>query len=335
MKVLISVIIPVYNSEKYLEKCIESIRNQTLKDIEMIFINDGSKDNSLGVLKEYQKIDNRIIVIDQQNTGPSVARNKGIKIAKGEYLSFIDSDDWIDLNMYESMYNTNKGLDLDMIICDRIIVGDNNKYEKALEINEGYYNKSEIDKEIIPRLFDNSNFNSMANKIFKSKIIKDKNILLDEKIDYAEDWKFNIDFFKYVKSIGYISQGYYYYRRGHESSTTKYSENTLERMGIWLYNNRKKYANKFNVDKYAGSKELFNVMYHCIICETKKRRIKSVINILNTKEIQEMLIKLDCNDLNLKEKIIFYFSTRKMYRTLFFYLSNVIILNKFKLMLNG
>ena len=104
MKILVSAIIPVYNSEQFLEECIESLRNQTLKEIEMIFINDGSTDNSLEILNKYEKIDSRIKVINQNNSGPSVARNIGIEVATGEYISFIDSDDWIDKDMYKMMY---------------------------------------------------------------------------------------------------------------------------------------------------------------------------------------------------------------------------------------
>ncbi len=99
--VKISVIIPIYNSEKYLSECLESIINQTFKDIEIICINDGSKDNSLNILNEYLKKDNRIIIVNQKNSGVSSARNKGIRLSTGDFISFIDSDDYLDLNVYE------------------------------------------------------------------------------------------------------------------------------------------------------------------------------------------------------------------------------------------
>ena len=96
-KVMISVIVPVYNVENYLGKCLDSLINQTYKDIEIICINDGSTDNSLNILREYEQMDSRIIIIDQKNGGLSNARNIGLKEAAGEYIMFVDSDDWIDL----------------------------------------------------------------------------------------------------------------------------------------------------------------------------------------------------------------------------------------------
>ena len=104
---MISVIIPIYNVEKYLEKCIQSIINQTYRNLEIILVDDGSTDNSGEIADKYKKIDNRIKVIHKINGGLSDARNKECEIATGEYISFIDSDDYIDLNMYEKSNNEN------------------------------------------------------------------------------------------------------------------------------------------------------------------------------------------------------------------------------------
>ncbi|MBL0052071.1 MAG: glycosyltransferase family 2 protein [Bacteroidetes bacterium] len=104
----VSVIIPVYNTELYLNKCLDSVINQTLKEIEIICINDGSKDSSLDILKAYAKKDDRIIIIDKKNGGQGLARNIAIKKATGEYLGFVDSDDWIAHDMFEKMYSSAK-----------------------------------------------------------------------------------------------------------------------------------------------------------------------------------------------------------------------------------
>lgn len=106
----ISVVVPVYNVEKYIGQCLDSILGQTLKDIEIICINDGSKDNTLEILKDYAQKDSRIILIDKENEGLSKARNQGTEIASGEYISFIDSDDWIDENYLEALYNAAKNI---------------------------------------------------------------------------------------------------------------------------------------------------------------------------------------------------------------------------------
>ncbi|WP_415348880.1 glycosyltransferase family 2 protein, partial [Clostridium perfringens] len=183
MSVLVSAIIPVYNSEEFLEECIVSLINQTLENIEIIVVNDGSSDKSLDILKKYEKIDSRLIIIDQKNNGPSAARNRGIEIASGEYLSFIDSDDWIDLRMYEEMYSRAKLTDADIVICDMKMIGVNSElYVKGISFDKKSYSKKEFKSNIYNELLSNSQFNSMANKIYKTKIVKENNIVLDKNI---------------------------------------------------------------------------------------------------------------------------------------------------------
>ena len=104
MRDSISIIVPVYNVEKYLEKCIDSILNQSYQNLEIILIDDGSTDNSGSICDEYKKKDQRVQVIHQKNQGQSSARNAGLNIAKGSYIGFVDSDDWIEQNMYEKLY---------------------------------------------------------------------------------------------------------------------------------------------------------------------------------------------------------------------------------------
>ena len=105
MNPIISIIVPVYNVEEYLQRCIDSILNQRFKDFELILINDGSTDNSLKICKEYSLSDSRVKVINKENGGLSSARNAGINIAKGKYIGFVDSDDWINEEMYQTLYN--------------------------------------------------------------------------------------------------------------------------------------------------------------------------------------------------------------------------------------
>lgn len=114
----VSIIIPVYNAEKHLKKCIQSVLTQTEKDIEVILIDDGSKDESLHICQLYEKQDNRLRVIHQENSGVSAARNKGITLAKGEYIGFVDADDWIDCEMYRLMLGEAKKTDADVVMCD-------------------------------------------------------------------------------------------------------------------------------------------------------------------------------------------------------------------------
>ncbi|MDU1910875.1 glycosyltransferase family 2 protein [Fusobacterium sp.] len=117
MEIKISVIIPVYNTEKYLEKCLNSVLKQTLKEIEIIIINDGSQDQSEKILERYN-VDQRIIVINKSNEGVSKARNIGLKMSKGKYIYYLDSDDYIEENMLLEMYNKTEKENLDIVVCD-------------------------------------------------------------------------------------------------------------------------------------------------------------------------------------------------------------------------
>ena len=126
--VKISIIVPVYNTEPYLEQCLDSIINQTLEDIEIICVNDGSTDNSLSILEEYASKDNRIRIINQENKGQGFARNNGLKNVNGEYVLFVDSDDWIELNTCEALYKKVNELDLDMLFfCATSYIADEDK----------------------------------------------------------------------------------------------------------------------------------------------------------------------------------------------------------------
>lgn len=144
----VSVIIPVYNTEKYLRECLDSVVNQTLKDIEIICIDDGSTDLSLDILKEYSSKDKRFVIKTQNNLHAGVARNKGIELASGEYVHFLDSDDWLDVNAYERLYNLSKENSTDIVKFKAFSYNNQTKevtsraYLDIEEIEDRYFNKS-------------------------------------------------------------------------------------------------------------------------------------------------------------------------------------------------
>ena len=137
---MISVIVPVYKVEKYLRQCIESIQRQTYSDLEIILVDDGSPDGCPAICDEYARNDKRIKVLHQENGGLSVARNVGLDIAKGEYIAFVDSDDYIKENMYEMLYNKIVMEDADLIICS---------YDKVDENNNKIDNYSPLQDEVL------------------------------------------------------------------------------------------------------------------------------------------------------------------------------------------
>ena len=211
--VKVSVIVPAYNAEKYIDKCLESLINQTLKDIEIIVVNDGSKDNTLEKINKYS--DKRIKLLNlKENKGIGHARNEGIKKALGEYIGFVDSDDYVDKNMFEKMYEKASKEKLDIVVCD---------FYKQIE------NTNQTIKEIIPNfknttLKDNSNLLldiNLApwNKIYKRKLIVDNKINFDEKLKY-EDVPFVVKSLDKAKNIGKINECLNYYVVHNKSETT-------------------------------------------------------------------------------------------------------------------
>ena len=150
---MISVIIPIYNTGKYLERCIDSILKQTYKELQVILVNDGSTDNSLSIMKEYMKQDPRIFIIDRPHEGVSAARNAGLKEATGEYISFIDSDDWIEPDMYKIIHDILLENNADRVSCEWI-----EEYSDGTSTIKKHKGKKKIvikDDEIIRRYLKN------------------------------------------------------------------------------------------------------------------------------------------------------------------------------------
>lgn len=184
----ISVIVPVYNTSKYLEKCIESILNQSLKEIEVICINDGSIDNSLEILEKFSKQDRRVKVINQINKGLTATRNIGLRLAKGKYIINIDSDDWIEKDYFENIYKKAKENNLDMVISDILFdFKDKIILKKDLEISD---EKIITGKEYMKVFFKNGGLGYSWNKLIKREIYSKNNIYFNEAIFAIEDVEF-------------------------------------------------------------------------------------------------------------------------------------------------
>ena len=216
----VSVIVPVYNAEKYLHRCIESIINQTLNGIEIILINDGSTDNSLNICKQYEEIDPRIKVIDKENSGPSASRNIGIENANGEYITFVDSDDWIELDMLENLYNKVKQFNSPMIISNYFKNYTDKEVINCLNIKENCLDKKKINKYLILPLIGKSEFEEENHilgfgapwgRLFNLDIIKSNKIKFKEDLIIGEDVLFNIEFLDKVSNISLSKSAYYHY----------------------------------------------------------------------------------------------------------------------------
>ena len=215
----ISIIVPIFNTEKYLERCIDSIINQTYKNFEVILVDDGSSDSSGDICDKYAKKDDRIKVFHQKNAGQQAARKKGVNEASGDYICFVDSDDFIDLKMLEKIMMLNHNYDL---LCFGIKqIDSNNNIVRVMtdKLPEGLYSSNEEKKFVLNNFIYYSNddisgtgiYNSMASKIFKADIVKS---IMRRRIKYiriGEDFQFLLLFLIQAKSIFIIHDSYYYY----------------------------------------------------------------------------------------------------------------------------
>ena len=225
----ISVIIPVYNVEKYLNRCVDSILNQSLQDFEIILVNDGSTDSSPKICDEYVQQDDRIRVIHKQNARVAAARNDGIKAAKGEFISLIDSDDWIEPTMLEEMYSTATQFGCDFVMCDFTKKGKEVEYTVSQPISEGFYNRERIEKELFKCLimFDNIEFPPTISNcvcLFNREFLTDNELYYDEDIHYCEDSIFGSKVMYNANRFYYLKGKYFYnYFYNTNSTTNKYN----------------------------------------------------------------------------------------------------------------
>lgn len=212
----ISVIVPVYNVENKIRRCIDSILAQTFSDFELILVDDGSPDRSGEICDEYAKIDSRIKTIHQENKGASAARNCGIKEAEGKYLSFIDSDDYVVEDFLSTLYQTIIKANADMAMCSYYSVSD---YGRITESKHRFadgccLDRKGIESQIYSDIFFNTNttgYFSLWNKFFKKDLVKSNSILIDESMSFGEDMLFLMEYLKSCNSIAFSDMPLYYY----------------------------------------------------------------------------------------------------------------------------
>lgn len=214
----VSIILPVYNSEQTIANTIESVLNQTYKNIELIIVNDGSKDNSETICLSYAKSDNRIIFESISNNGVGHARNLAISKARGEYICFIDSDDIYEPDYIEIMLKNAK--ENEMVISGYYAVIDG---ESHIVSSDGFVTSDICD--CIEKLQSKLMFNQLWNKLYKRNILVENNIKFNEKISLCEDLMFNIEYIKYCRSISVIENPLYEYFIGTSGLGFRYKKN--------------------------------------------------------------------------------------------------------------
>lgn len=327
----VSVIVPIYNVEKQLDRCMTSILNQTLKDIEIIMVDDGSPDNCPAMCDEYAKKDSRIKVIHKKNGGLGYARNSGLEIATGEYVAFVDSDDFIDVNMYESLYNKSKEEHLDTCYCSFSRYYDSGKTIPALESSNNIIitNRDDIDKFLLSmqgECRDSIVGMSVWRAIYAMNIINDNNIrFVSEKDVASEDIFFDIDYLSKSKKIGYIPEHYYFYYVNDNSITTNYNKAKYDRMVKMLYLIESKLSTIYDKNLYE-SYFLYSILrIFKIILKTEVLMANSSnegIQVLN-KRLSEPIFNRMCEciefrkGLSIYNKLLVYLLNKSSYSLLY------------------
>ncbi len=267
----ISVIVPIYNVEKYLPRCIDSIINQTHKNIEIILVDDGSPDRSGEIADEYAKKDERIKVIHQENRWLGGARNSGLRIANGKYVLFVDSDDYVRLNMCERLLRVVNHNDVDIVMFgETIIDGDSlsDCYYSNIDFNT-IFRGDEARDILFSGVISSHSLNSSGTKLYKRTMLIENNIFFDEEIRYAEDYDFCLRLFPHIDSFINIHESLVFYELHSGSIMFSFDDEIVDKLVV-LYNKRENFILNNNLinDKYRTDSA--NLLLNSIINSINK-----------------------------------------------------------------
>lgn len=303
MNKYLSVIVPVYNVEDYLHKCIDSIMNQTFNDLEIILVNDGSTDTSPQICDDYAKKDVRVKVIHQQNSGVSVARNKGIELATGDYLTFVDSDDFIKDDFIEKLYTTAKNNDLELVVSN--FIEERDGVYKIRNLNFPTHivlDKLYVQNTLIPFFLKEDSLNSCCNKIYKTDLIKSYKIKFPLDITNGEDALFNLQCFNKATKVQFIDYAGYYYREVAGSATRNILNKDYFKIALDIYNFKHVLKYKLPLSEVEATKlksirfittviSLIHVYLKSNTETSFKQRFLYVKNMITNKQVQDVIHK--------------------------------------------
>ena len=275
MNPLVSIIVPVYNVEEYLEECIESLRHQTLTNIEIILVDDGSTDLSGEICEQKKVLDKRIKVIHKKNEGLGLARNDGIKYAQGKFIGFVDSDDFVSMDMFKILYTNAIQNNADASFCKKIRFIDSKNIEKVKDLDEcEVYDREDMPNYLLKRIgmppessIDTLYQSSVWLGIYTKEILNKYNIsFVSERKYISEDIIFNIEFFSHCRKVVHCNRHLYYYRYNPNSLTKKYKKDRFDK-NIKMYKKMEDMLKKmFFREKYKKNIDRYLIVYARIAC---------------------------------------------------------------------
>lgn len=314
---MVSVIIPVYQAEKYIRGCIESVQNQTYQDLEIIVVNDGSTDATYDIIKEIATTDKRIIIVNQDNKGVSEARNVGIESANGEFITFVDSDDKIEPELCENLVNVMIEKNTDVVISGISIIK-KNQIRIITENKLQKYNKVEMLQKY--EVHANSYiYQNVLAKLYRTEILKQCKFNKD--IRLGEDLLFNYQVFAYVSNICIIPYSGYKYLLNQQSATHRFDSDDFETQKAV-----RKYESKFYLDALGGQEisqiiekryvaNSINIIVSLVTTESYKNCMKYLKIYLQDNFFQEKLTLYGPSDFRLK--VAAFFCKKKAYMMLY------------------
>lgn len=334
MEELITIIIPVYNVEKYLNRCIQSVLNQTYKNLEIIMVDDGSTDSSPEICDKYEKRDSRIKVIHQSNGGLSDARNSGLEISKGEYVLFIDSDDYVGTEMIENFYKC-----LVDTGADTVIGGFRRSVRNKIEIKENtfagkiYDTEYDIKNNVLKKMLASDGQDqiemSVWKVLFSMDIIRKNHLRFPERKYLCEDIIFDFDYYPLCKKVAMCNDTSYYYCFNGESLSQAYQKDRFDRLSFQA-NEMKKRAKKISLDNNAYLRidnfYIGNSIHHIKTMVANRKKIKrssciqEIRRICNTKQVQKVKWSQIKNCFVGRDRIPFLLMKKRKIYSIYFYL---------------
>ena len=322
----VSIIIPVYNTEKYLKRCLNSVINQTLKDIEILIVLDGSNDKSINICNEYKKNDGRILIFEKENEGLGLTRNYGLQRASGEYVAFLDSDDFVDLDFYEKMFNSASKNNAEIAIGEfKYHTYDNKVYQTSIcTLSDKKLNNP---KDYLYSMLGKESYQKIGMSVwkclYKRKFLLENNILfLSEREYISEDICFNFLVFELAKKAISVHNTYYYYCYNTVSLSHSYRKDRFEKTKK-LIKKIVEYAEFF--DELNDLSKTIDKLYieyikGIISSEVKNNKniYKNIKNIITDDTVQKAVINVKNN--KFKNKLIcFFIKNRNVLPLIFIY----------------
>ena len=327
----VSIIVPVYNVEKYLPCCIDSLLNQTLTEIEIILVDDESPDDCPAMCDEYAKQDTRIKVIHKKNAGQGFARNDGLEVATGEFVAFVDSDDFVDVTMYEKLYNTAKEHNLDIafcglkrVRCDNLAILSNFKQVDKLKVFE---TKEQIKQILLGITGAEVNYSrdreyaiSACCAIYSMIIIRENTIrFYSEREFISEDLIFQLDYLPKANRIAYLPDMFYFYRCNPESFSSKFKIGRFEQDKKLFKEIRRKLSLLYNIDDFSIRVDRNFISYaRSIVFKGNTKGIskddvkKEIIRICSDKELEDVLTCFPYCKLPIKQAVLVFLIKYKL-----------------------